>query len=385
MHREKENKETKEIKETKESSLKLLHINTSSTRIQAPKQNYLYHIKDKALPDGEAIIRFAGNLKNLRYFNLANFNYRKIFREEDHLHLTDFMAVSRDSLPKSVRDNHLPPLLFYSKSAPNTLHTIRNMSIGIYNEPSYTVTFSPVQGVSIYNDALQHECQQLSKTIPVIAGEYPLFQEPKRPSLEFLVHLYHNFLQYNNHERLVEQNNKSENYCTARAHFVSTLLGQYGITTIKLYKRWTFEQWQQFNPERRCPWKFHCATLIIDSDNHKWVWDPWIGFNKQLLTLTQWLHRKDEPTPMKLIIANSAIISDFTRGRFVEPGLKNRGPCFFNAFQATCGSAIPNPPEHSLTAYNRNQSMVSMKRSTFFSLCQIEKRIQQNESLTHIK
>lgn len=339
------------------------HIYTNETKIQNPKKDYIYHIKNKFLPNGEVIVTFIGEINNVSYLDVSTFLYQKKSTvETDHFRFDgcpyfDAYFIYKKSLPVSTFKIPMEPSLYYLKNEPKQLQAIYEMQIQLNNYgDNYfnlkNIKLIPVKDIKICNTELKKECQELIRNIPVVSGQYPIFVEDKRPNYRFLQILYNKFINYNDNARLTSQYKKSTDWCTARAHFVTTFLNQYGISNIKLFKEWAPGTWKKIYPNIKSAWKYHCATMIIDSDNRKWVWDPWVGLNQHLLTLDQWSNRSDEPTPIKLLLANSTIIGDYLSGNSSRSEFLTDSsfePYVFNPFQMMWSSAIPNPPERPIT------------------------------------
>lgn len=45
--------------------------------------------------------------------------------------------------------------------------------------------------------------------------------------------------------------------------------------------------------------------MIIDQSRNAWVWDPWVDNNPKLLTINEWMHAADEPSPNSAMITGS--------------------------------------------------------------------------------
>lgn len=357
--------EKSKIKKRKKPSAKkapvFSFVFTQDLRIQFPQVNCVYYIKNQAFPKGAAAVTFEGEVSTLAYFNLANFTYQ--FRDENVKYVLlpdDKRLVSKHALAVNTEKSLVSPITFYSQSHFDHLYTLREINIDIDKEKiAYRFFCSKIPGIEIGSKTLQEECQKLAGDIPIMTGKYPLFVDHKRPDFAFLATLYHQFMQYNDPPRLAYQNKHSVNWCAARAHAMTLFLNQYRVTSYKLFKRWDALDWKEDSPEFKKGWRYHCGTMIIDSDNNKWVWEPWVGNNHYLLAFENWLRVSDEPIPIKLLVTNSWVLDDFRHGKEVYIGEKIRktGRPFFNAFQMTMTCALPNSPERPISTKNKEDSI----------------------------
>ena len=215
--------------------------------------------------------------------------------------------------------------------------------------------------MEFYNDQLQSECQALSGGVPVEAGKRPIYKSKGQPDINFLRELYQGFWEYNK-DRLDSQYQLSRGRCHVRAHLICELLHNYGIDTLKVYKHWRTDDWWVFGPDR-C-WRFHAAAMIIDSDNNKWVWDPWIGKNSHLLTLKEWLFDKESPRPTKLLVANRTVIGDWEKAKASYTFARDLIPMddYLVTFQALLFSVIPIRPAPLLTETAGLHLLFAIKR-----------------------
>jgi hypothetical protein len=349
------------------------HVYLQDSIIWHPNPNTIYHIKDSTSDLGESTVRFSGKpaLKYI-YFDLASGmtkykekhnGYYKVKTTQQTFGTIFF--ISKESLPPSHRNKSLPSIyLIDEKNYPNQIIQVSSLNLNM------TATIN-LSGWSLYreakicNEEIQSRYKKLIPNIPITVGKYPIFIDNDRPNAHYIEKLYQNYLDYNKKSGLINQYLNTKLNCHIRAHFIGTLLYKHGIQTVKVYKIWPDENdWVSFPKHPK--WKFHCASMIIDADNHAWVWDPWIYFNKKLslqqkrkqwskpklLTLNEWANNKKQPIPKKLSIANYAVITDY------ENGLVNDGTNFMklsdaediNLFQALA-SDLPNPPEYPLSTH----------------------------------
>jgi hypothetical protein len=242
---------------------------------------------------------------------------------------------------------------------------MRATKLHIHLEGSTEVTGdSIVENVTVINATLKNECQELVKDVPVKAGEFPIHVgREERPSYEFLESLYKLFLKFNN-KKLSTQYQISKGYCHLRVHLVNIMLCCYGINTVKVFKVWNPSDWeklkerpsQQSSPASEqgtnIACDFHCGTMIIDSNNNKWVWEPWVGENKKLLTLAEWVYEKDTPKPISLCITNRSVLSNHENDLISSSSYDYSFLTLYrNVFQQLISSAIPNPPRRDITFF----------------------------------
>lgn len=132
------------------------------------------------------------------------------------------------------------------------------------------------------------------------------------------------------------------------------MLSYYGIDTVKIFKTWNVIDWLTFSKDKKLIklYDFHSGLMIVDKDNNKWIWDPWVGNNKRLLTLAQWVYAQNAPKPISVLIANRSVLSDYTNGKINYPNYNYFFPELYrNILQALIASAIPHSPVRSITFF----------------------------------
>lgn len=331
-------------------------------KIISPKLDCIYHYACPELPEGRLTISYGGSsLPKMNDICVNSLNHSW----NSNIYLPNPVSYeSKETLPLYFSDSKIPLFLYdYSHCQ---LRVVTKLHI--YNNDiiiSDSTEFTGHKALEIINPTLMQECQQLVGNIPINMGNHPIFKVYNRPNFTWLAELYEKFWQYNK-DKLEDQYSKTAGRCFVRAHFISMMLSIYGVDSVKIFKFWEDDtDWEAYGWSES--WIFHCAVMIIDSDNDKWVWDPWVGLNAQLLSLPQWLYDQTMPAPIELMIQNRGSLS-FTglSGPFLSSHT-NSGvipnlafDCKVSAesrrfFQALCGSAIPNPPQQPrlrLSTYN---------------------------------
>ncbi|STX29301.1 Uncharacterised protein [Legionella beliardensis] len=328
------------------------HQVIESTVIKKPKIGITYHLKNPKSVGGEITISLYGdNVETMSSIDLASGVFTKDSNKEKIFNILDFNAfsfISKELLPADYKKENLSPILLWNSTLyPNRL--IKPAQLTMYLNKSSLRGLAlggVVKGYQFIpqNSYLQKNLQTSVSNIPLFTGEYPILLPENRPNVSTLEKIYQDFIHYNEDEKLKIQYQASQGYCHIRAHFASILLSWYGIESVKVYKTWNFEQWKPYYDKDA--WGFHCATMVIDDQNHAYIWDPWVGLNKHLLTLKQWTSYSNEPTPMKLIITNRGVVGDFN-GRNIS-GINfmiNHNGEYINPLQAMMCYALPNRPQ----------------------------------------
>lgn len=363
------------------------HVYLQDSIIWHPNPNTIYHIKDSTSSLGESTVRFSGNpALEYVYFDLSSgiAEYKKKYSSNDEVitmqqSYGSILFISKESLPPSYRNQPLPSIyLIDEKNYPNQMIQVSSLSI----TDNINVSGWPLhRDMKIYNKEIQSRYKKLIPNIPITVGEYPIFIDHDRPNADYIEKLYQNYLDYNKKSGLINQYLNTKSLCHISANFFGTLFYIHGIQTVKAYKIWHDKNdWMKF--PKHPAWKFHCASMIIDANNHEWIWDwdPWDISNKKLLTLNEWVNKKNEPAPKKISITNYAVISDYKKGIAIEgthfmqlSSAKN-----INAFQALA-SDLPNPPEYPLSTHIYSLFKSLLKKSAD-KLIEINPR---NTSLVH--
>jgi hypothetical protein len=308
------------------------HIYIEGTTIHSPSTDAVYHVSTTEFPQKEVLINFTGsNIKQYyKEIDVATMRFVKPNGEICWISYPEIKFISRKFLPSIIAG--CSPVMLVK---PPLLYSLTSLDIH-----DTSIRFS-ADILSAGMQLLQHAVKKMPGYDPLpnqVFGEYPVFYTEKRPTISFLHDLFHQFMKYNKNN-LAEQYNKSSGSCHIRAHLVNMLFDLYGIDTQKVYQLWRREDWKPLSSGNS--WHFHCAAIIIDNENHQWVWDPWIGSNKTLLTLKQWTALKASPTPFKIMIANKGVTGDYERGD-VSFYFSEKDTATLQAIAAT---AFPNSPE----------------------------------------
>tara|TARA_R110000868_G_scaffold53033_1_gene166892 strand:+ start:415 stop:1494 length:1080 start_codon:yes stop_codon:yes gene_type:complete len=318
------------------------HVTLHDSIIHRPDPNVIYHLKSDVTADDEIIVEVDGDdAKKYSYFDVATGNYDLIKGTPGQVFCDKFIWISNESLFGD--DRRLP---VFCHDGISKFSMTFNVKLRLENNTTNaTVSSHPLtnQPTSPDNTELSNACQRVAGQTPVSVGNYPIYLPGNKPSYKALAGIYQQFISYNTDLKLTEQYLNTAGYCHMRAHFAVELLGLYGVSSVKVFKFWNPTDWKQHDISRS--WKFHAAVMVIDEDNNQWVFDPWVGLNHQLQTLKQWLHQKDEPTPINLLITHCLSINPETHGHTVYGSrISQHTAAHINAFRAVCGDAIPNPP-----------------------------------------
>jgi len=322
---------------------KILH----DSIINHPKPNCTYLLESGDGAGTTITLTFEGSkVTMLRFIDVAVCVYQlKKEASSRQIHSTTVTFLSNESI--FATPARLPLYFLDSEGELGLISSIK-VTLDTLQDISTDLEITPMDNpIKPDNINLRNECQKLVGNMHVVVGNYPIVLPKNRISHATLAALYNQFIQYNDDNKLQTQYNNSKSYCYIRAHFVNELLGRYGIASVKVLKAWNPSDWKEFSDNKS--WKFHCAAMIVDNENNKWVWDPWVGFNHRLLSLQQWVYQKDEPTPIKLLIAHRVVVNDIEQGhhgygtRFSQLTPKN-----ISTFQAVYSDAVPNPPSHQL-------------------------------------
>lgn len=326
----------------------------SNSIIHHPKLNHTYRVGGS-----HSVITFKGDgIKNCEYFDISSGSFRmygnpSLFqaRYEDEFFISDKV------LPGSGKSTTCMPMVYSYNSL--DFYIINHMSIEL-NESKLVVSINLNWSVSKLKAFIPENMSilgRVKKCIPdmeFLTAKYPVFLTMNRPKSDFLESLYKKFMRYNKPSKLVYQYKNQLYKCSIRAHFVNRMLEGYGIQSFKIFKFWNSkEAWKKF-PKKEV-WFYHCAAMIIDQENNIWVWDPWAGHNKKLLTPMEWMYRPDEPCPSAALITNSLNIIKYGM-TMTSTVIETHYPHFMtdadkgdiSTFQAAFSSAIPNPPEFPL-------------------------------------
>lgn len=323
--------------------------------IQSPKQNCIYELQSPGFSHPILSVTIEGT--NLDMPIDLNVSFLNTSWSSDPSDLSDasdnrYSFETRETLPIGL-DIPRYPLYLYSYSK-RSVSPIVHLHFK-FDTAQLEVTTQAVEDKQILksdNSRLEEECQILANNIPVKTEKHPIFAVNQRPSFAFLTELYSQFWRHNK-GKIGEQNRLSLNLCHVRAHVMSIILKYYGIESLKIVKFWNQGDWAFYDDRN---WRFHCALMVIDSSNEKWVWDPWVGLHAKLLTLPQWLGDINTPKPTKVIVLNRGMLSHIG---IIPNEFFNCHHSAFNAgtFQAIFGSVIPNSPERPIT---------NASRATFF-------------------
>lgn len=318
------------------------HLILHDSIIHRPDPNVIYHLKSDDSAADEIIVKVTGEAaKKYSYFDVATGNYELMPGKAGQLFSDQFISISNESL---FGDDRRLPIFCYDGFSKFSV-TVKVKLRFENDKPSSIVSSYPLinQPPMPDNTKIRNACQQVVGTTPVAVGNYPIYLPENKPSYTALAGIYQQFIAYNTDVKLAAQCVNTDGYCHMRAHFAVELLGLYGVSSVKIFKFWNPTDWKQHSTSRS--WTFHAAAMVIDEDNNQWVFDPWVGVNQQLQPLKQWLLQKDEPTPIKLLIANPLSINPATHGHNVYGSrISQHTEVHINAFRAVCADAIPNPP-----------------------------------------
>lgn len=286
---------------------------------------------------------------SIQAFHLQDLAYQLLNRGAFNVYANrrTFYFVSKESLPPGILNVPYPMAYFSEKSG---VFAIKQLHFSLDNFQSTQIQVSTVPHIVIQesNSELKRECQSLLNDVSVRISNYPVFKSYDRPGIDFLRSLYTQFWECNKY-KLSEQYSNSFGKCHIRAHVVSTILNHLGIDSVKVFKSWDKKDWLGYKPSMG--WAYHCAVMVVDNNNDKWVWDPWIWSNSRLLSLQEWVYYQETPVPYKLLISNRAFVSCQVECQLpslcFEFGVTGR---FFTAFQAVINSVVPNPPERGLSS-----------------------------------
>lgn len=292
------------------------HYDIPDGLVKKPKADSMYHIKYQ---EYDVTITFAG--KNIEDFSFYDFTAGYGWIAKSHRWVqTQADYVSKESLPPSYRATLLPPImLITSKDTLKTVSMVNRIEVSCNDSKLIINTFAgePSLYLKAYNQEIQESYQKLVK-VPVTTGEYPIFLDDKIVSAEELQKIYADFIASNPDEKLNLQYQASDSSCHMRAKVVIDYLRNvYDLNVLGIIKIYDQEDWKGFKDNKG--WTFHYAALPLSgAEKTPWVWDSWVGLNKKLLTIPEWVYRRDEPTPKKVIIINHAVINDFRFGKRIE-------------------------------------------------------------------
>lgn len=312
--------------------------------IYYPKPNVIYKIKYPNIPQKNFEIFFQGskspdvgrmNLYYHDYYVNPNGVSQKVYQWDQ-----TFSIESVESLPPHFKNEKIPPIL---RRVNNSLYYVKKVIFNTNNNHIQEIEEVLPYKLDLWNNEIKLEFQAILGDIPIIAIRGSIFKSTNLPSAKFLHDLYHQFWVFNK-KKLADQSKMSADYCHIRAHFVSVFLSLYGIDSIKIYKLWHPTQWSKDLYGSKC-WSFHCATLIIDNDNNKWVWDPWNHLSPTLLPLKVWINYKEYPKPLAVILGNRSIINHNEKVKIQWLNFDAyAGNNYRSVFQSMFASAIPNHP-----------------------------------------
>lgn len=281
----------------------------SDSIIYRPKINCTYHLKNG---DHDTEITFEGDgVQHFQYFDVASGAARTDTDSDTTsyifpgLYLLSDKSLSSDDKPISPL-----PIIYTSENSTFTIPKkicFEFKPANKKNDYMCAIKYAN-EGTKAYVAENQSILAMVKKCLPetkIEVGKFPLFLQKNRPSHDLLDSIYKNFVRYNDKEKLDYQYTKlSSSKCHIRAHFVNRLLEKEGIQSFKIYKYWDNPKIAWLGYDYKL-WKFHCAAMILDQEGNAWVWDPWVGNNTKLLTINEWMHTADEPTPDSALITGS--------------------------------------------------------------------------------
>lgn len=339
------------------------HIYLTDSVIHYPKTDCIYHLK---CPTGEIKVTFAGSsCSEVAYFDVSvglcglknGIQGTVVF---DHM-----VLISNETLPWEPSIIPKLPIFFYYLPE-NKLSKLTAFHFDFDHYELNKIIGSPLSSQPEFdNNNLRLQCKNQVPKLNVSVGKYPILSVPNKPNIHFLTDLYQKFIKFNKDSKLINQYKLSEGRCHLRAHFLNELLNLMGLDSVKVFKKWKQSDWINFDPSKN--WEFHCAVMITDSDNNQWILDPWVGLNHRMLTLKEWLSRKDEPVPLELLITNRGTVNPLCEGRAVFGSRFNQLHHFeFNTFQAVAADAIPNPPVFDLPDVEELELRRKHNKNRFF-------------------
>lgn len=308
-----------------------------------PQKECLYQFKDNKLPGRNKKIAITFEGDQIDCVQSYDFSTGKLSLKDNitgYLAYPDEVLLTWESFPPNL-SKALPYLMVYQEGKISSINKIKVTVDSSTYQFNYDATV--LTSIHSLNEQIKQECQALSGKIPVVVGEHPIFLNSEKPTYKILSQIHDRFLQFNTDSKLEDQYNQSISLCAVRAHFVNEMLRQYGIATLKAYKFYNEKEWRNFTP---CYWwTMHCAALIVDNKNRKWIWDPWIRNEKSLIPFEKWVKNKNEPKPTKVLITSSVVISDIVNGKAAEaPNFMQLGqPEATMTLHKLVASAIPHP------------------------------------------
>lgn len=330
--------------------MKKIGLSKGQFTIKNPQENCTYYLPYDDTP-GKVKIKFPGIMeKKIAYVDVSALISATVSSHEKRMWYAgnSIILFRRDNLPYSLKKKTKSPILAKiirdGRCEVAEIEKLIYYDLGAESKPR--IKGKIIDLFPFINEELERTYKN-KFNIPIFCGSFPIFCEDNRPTYEFIASLYKQFMLANDKSKLEHQYKESINYCHIRAHFISVFLQKYlNIPTMKIYKCWNPEDWRKFVNNKS--WTFHAATLIMDNKSRLWVWDPWVGNILTLLTMEQWLHRKNEPLPIKAMICSPYVINDVRKGR-IPDGFTFNGPLgdndYWAVFQAISSSVIPNAPK----------------------------------------
>lgn len=327
-----------------------LKIVSDNTLIFKPKTGVIYELSG-GQGKYTTKVEFKGDVSNCYMFDVGACAFTTVRKDRCHLNDSGIVFLTQESVSLPLGES----LVYITNSigqiaAPDYVKII--MKYGVIVDVNINVPkLSPLRLVSENSTLRQELKQQLGSRIDAVevkVGVYPIQLENK-PSLAALKDVFYQFTQHNTCEKLASQFKDTFGRCYIRAHFSSIYLKQHGISSCKIYKRWTQQDWIKFNlrnnkPTNDCYW-YHTAALIVDQDNNKWVWDPWENPNNPLASLEQWLFQEAQPTPAGVLISSMYVMYVTTNGHCATAtSFKALNEEDTNYLQYVYRSAVPNRP-----------------------------------------
>lgn len=358
-----------------EKNIRPKRVYLKETIIYYPKVDITYCIQRSSL-EQPIKIKFKGDyFPDFYYIDLSS-GTGVLKNNLDRSDPKDLFPDPVMCLPKEILPEHSPsfcptPVFMMSNTYPDIIGVPSRINITCSD--SSGVVSGRLKASGLHNPCLpenkqlQNSFQPLISPVPVKTGALPIYLKNK-PSFEYLQTIYQNFLKCNDEKKLNQQYEITDDLCHIRAHFVSVILAHYGISSVKIFKVWDPKDWHTY--EKHAAWDYHCATMILDNNQIGCVWEPWVGLNKTLLTFKEWVFQPNEPTPIYVSINNRIVIGDHANGKLIEGGVHfhSHAPALYiEAFQAIATSAIPNPPEKSISIYNNFLKILRIKNQALVS------------------
>ncbi|MBA2648058.1 MAG: ankyrin repeat domain-containing protein [Legionella sp.] len=329
------------------------HVYLDNPIVYYPNENCVYHIRDPHNPSNETRLTFVGDAQDYEFYDISSSSYKKVNTPPDELvsYGSDTCCfIVKDALPKSLHTKGFPPLFVYLYQTPGKIYASPAFEINLYGQ--YSFSFETQKNIKVLDDSTVGNYKQWTADVPISFGQYPIFLDDEKPSMDALRSIFQQFLKHNSLDKLKCQLETTVDRCQNRAFFASEFLKHnYGLSTKLAFKLWENSDWNAFYGHKQ--WGYHCAAMVDE-----WVFDPWLGSNQGWTRLDQWLFRSEEPKPRRLLLTHPAVFSDLVYGRRADGlNLMERDPLIhadlFKDLQFLCSEALPKDQETPLHSFLR--------------------------------